>query len=160
MISTTQLNHQPRLPRERAQVRHTYEDDRGQPTSPQHRIQPLLPQLLPLLRTSLSETTIRSLVKFFNVGNLRRGHQVWQQRAATTTLAKGGERTHQYRQRVVQRLIQVRGSKRKKLRSQYIENKNLIQNPFFVGGLRFDYANLTIAFFVFNKSRRQHRKIQ
>lgn len=34
------------------------------------------------------------------------------------------------------------------------------QNPFFVGGLLFDYANLSFAFFVFNKRRRQHRKIQ
>lgn len=76
MISTTQLNHQPRLPRERAQVRHTYEDDRVQLTSPQHRTQPLLAQLLPLLQTSLSETTIRSLAKFFNVENSRRDHQV------------------------------------------------------------------------------------
>lgn len=30
---------------------------------------------------------------------------------------------------------------------------------FFVGGLRFDYANLTITFFVYNKRRRQRRKI-
>lgn len=31
---------------------------------------------------------------------------------------------------------------------------------FLWGGLRFDYANFAIAFFVLNKSRRQHRKIQ